>query len=164
MFINLQKIHIIPYIYKIKPKNAMILFLIIDIIPNYFCLYYFIILTILEFLIICYKKFNFKEPIYFKFAILRIFFYIISLFIIIILFLIKNEKKNFQIIFFVLKICFFVWNIFLAFQFKFFVDNFLAEGYLDIKENEFLLDKEFDDIDRDILREKLNEEFYFGKI
>ena len=136
MFKETEKITILPKIWQMDPKKTMILFIIMDLLPNIFFGIYFILLSLLELYIVITARFNFTDLRYQKFCIIRLIFYFVT-FIFIILLLIyrykhdENVNNLVEILLFIIQIVFIVWNIFMTFNLKKSIENSSEmQGYL----------------------------------
>ena len=121
MFNEQVQVGIIPFLWRTSQVKAFYIFLFLDLIPNLFNCYYFVLLTIVELYLIVGVGFNFSDDKYFFFANIRMGFYAISIFLILFLFLYKKDdtkdgtkvnaviSDGVNIILLVLEIIFIVW-------------------------------------------------------
>lgn len=159
MFKETQKITIIPKIWRIDPKKAMIFFIVMDLLPNIFYGLYFILLSLLEIYILCTAGFNFTDLRYEKFSIIRLIFYFVTFIFIILLIIYKythyeNVDNLLEILLFILQALFLVWNIFMTFKFKNSVEDCSEmQGYLGADD----LEDKISDLEKNEIEKKNDE-------
>ena len=135
---------ITPCLGRVTQKTAFFLFLFLDLLPNLFYCFYFILLTVIEIAMILKVGFVFTEERYNKTISIRIFFYFFSLLFAVFLFYYRNRNidgfftsiENYIIV--VVEIVFILWNIYMSFSFKSSLKHTnIMEGFLGDEKDEF---------------------------
>ena len=144
MFERTLLVNITPCFGQLGQRNAFFLFVVLDIIPNIFYCFYFLILSIIEIYTACKLGLIFTEERYKKAISIRIFFYLFSILFAVFIFYYKNRNipgfftsiENYLILF--VELVFILWNIYMSFSFLSSLKNtHVMEGFLGDESDDF---------------------------
>lgn len=140
-FASTPTIKVTPCFARMTHKFAFCLFLLLDLIPNFFYGLYFILLTVIELFFIFKIGLTMSDPRYYKFATIRILFYLFTtFFVLIVQFLFKDKEESFlnikNLLIYSLVLVFCFWNIYMTVGFRRKLNSLQKiKGYLASGEN-----------------------------